>query len=60
MSDLVDRDLACIVVDLVDDTIVALANSIATIVTGKLLGPPRPRIAGQGLNLADDTTAISL
>ena len=59
VSDLKDRNLIELDVDQVDDSVVPLANTIAVVVPGELLGAVRPGAGGQPLDFGDQALAIS-
>jgi len=58
MTDLEDRDDAGSLIDLIDDSVVALADAMPVIVTCQLLGAARARICRQRLNLRNDALAV--
>ena len=60
MTDLVDRNHACFVVNEVGGTIAALSHAIRVGIARQLFGPTRPRIAGRPLDLGDYALTIRL
>ena len=60
MSYLIDGDAAGLIVDCVDDPIVALSNSVTIVVAGQLLRTVRTRIVSEAANPADDSEAVRL
>jgi hypothetical protein len=60
MSDLVNGDQVGVIIDQVDDAIVALADSVPIGVPGELFRATGPRIGTQTLNLGNDALAVSL
>jgi hypothetical protein len=60
MSDLEDGDVAILVVDGIDDSIMALSHSIAVIVSRQFLSAMRTGLFCEVANLRDDPGAIRL
>jgi hypothetical protein len=54
MSYLVNRDDSGLIVNCVDDPIVALSNTVAIFIAGQFLGTIRARIVRETANLPDD------
>ena len=60
MTDLVDGDHACVIVDQIDDAVVTLADTISVFVAGELLRAAWARVHHQRLDLCDDPLTVSL